>query len=114
MTGLEDFISSDFAPLGRSFCNPPALLFETMIKRLKQIRVGDRIDVLFLTGDLIGHKNNNEREDFPAWDADKFKLMMETHAQLSNILHQELPDTIVIPTFGNNDFDLDDEPANET
>jgi hypothetical protein len=30
------------------------------------------------------------------------------------IINRELPDTLVIPTFGNNDFDLDDEPANET
>jgi len=25
-----------------------------------------------------------------------------------------MPDTIILPTFGNNDFDLDDEVANET
>jgi hypothetical protein len=25
-----------------------------------------------------------------------------------------LPNTLVLPTFGNNDFDLDDEPANDT
>ena len=29
---------------------------------------------------------------------------------VSNIL----PNAIVLPTFGNNDFDMDDEPANET
>ena len=40
--------------------------------------------------------------------------MMQTHEQLSNMMHVELPETLVIPTFGNNDFDLDDEPANET
>ena len=25
-----------------------------------------------------------------------------------------MPHTLVLPTFGNNDFDIDDEPANET
>ena len=25
-----------------------------------------------------------------------------------------MPNTLILPTFGNNDFDLDDEPANET
>ena len=35
MTNLTDFISNVFAPLGRHFCNPPPLLFETMLKYLK-------------------------------------------------------------------------------
>ena len=25
-----------------------------------------------------------------------------------------MPNTLVLPTFGNNDFDIDDEPANDT
>jgi hypothetical protein len=36
MSNLTDFISKDFAPLGRHFCNPPPLLFETMLKSLKE------------------------------------------------------------------------------
>ena len=40
--------------------------------------------------------------------------MMETHRELAQIVHDEFPETVFIPTFGNNDFDLDDEPANET
>jgi len=39
---------------------------------------------------------------------------MGVHANLSRLLASELPDTLVIPTFGNNDFDLDDQVANET
>ena len=58
--------------------------------------------------------NNNKRRNLPNWDADKFTLMMQTHQQLAQMAHEKFPDTIVIPTFGNNDFDLDDEPANET
>ena len=27
---------------------------------------------------------------------------------------ETMPTTMIIPTFGNNDFDLDDETANET
>lgn len=36
------------------------------------------------------------------------------HQSLSQIIAREMPDTLVLPTFGNNDFDIDDEPANET
>jgi hypothetical protein len=34
MKGLEDFISDDPAPLGRFFCNPPAVLFERMLEKM--------------------------------------------------------------------------------
>ena len=35
MTGVEEFISDNFSLLGRTFCNPPLVLFELMLKKMK-------------------------------------------------------------------------------
>ena len=70
------------------------------------------LDVLFLTGDFIGHFNNNKRGR--KYDPKKYENLMRIHQNISNIITEVMPNTIVIPTFGNNDFDIDDEPANET
>ena len=69
MDNLTQFISNDFAPLGRYFCNPPPLLFEKLLQHMKHKRENSTVDVIFITGDIIGHRNNNEREDLPEWDS---------------------------------------------
>jgi hypothetical protein len=46
------------------------------------------VDVILITGDLIGHMNNNKRRNLPNWDADKFTLMMQTHQQLAQMAHE--------------------------
>jgi hypothetical protein len=38
---------------------------------------------------------------------------MAVHANLSGFLREQAPHVLTIPTFGNNDFALDDEPAND-
>ncbi len=58
MTGLEPFMNGDPAPLGRYFCNPPADLFQFMLKKMKQLQ--PNLDVLFVTGDFIAHNTNNK------------------------------------------------------
>jgi len=30
------------------------------------------------------------------------------------MVSKSFPNTLILPTFGNNDFDIDDEPANDT
>ena len=39
---------------------------------------------------------------------------MATHTRIAETITKIMPNTMIIPTFGNNDFDLDDEPANDT
>ena len=70
------------------------------------------LDVLFITGDFIAHFTNNDREE--TYDPQKYTTLMEVHTNLSTMIQKHMGDALVIPTFGNNDFDLDDEPANET
>ncbi len=107
---MEEFISSDYAPLGRFFCNPPERLFWHMLGKINQLQ--PKLDVLFITGDIIGHNKNNERGD--PYDPEKYNTIMGVHRNISLMFNKGMPNTLVIPTFGNNDFDLDDEPANET
>lgn len=75
MTGLEDFISSEFAPLGRMYCNPPELLFEKMIEKMKTLR--PNLQVLFITGDFIGHHTNNKRGE--PYDNKRYDRLMGMH-----------------------------------
>jgi hypothetical protein len=104
MTGLEGFMNGDPAPLGRSFCNPPTDLFQFMLQKLKLLQ--PNLDVLFVTGDFIAHRTSNKAGK--PYSDQKYDTLMGVHANLSRLLATELPDTMVIPTFGNNDFDLDD------
>ncbi len=116
---VKEFISSDYAPLGRFFCNPPQRLFWSMLEKIGSLE--KNLDVLFVTGDFIGHENNNERNGSepgaPCCDNyshEKYQTVMSVHRNLSVMFYLQLPNTLIIPTFGNNDFDIDDEPANET
>jgi hypothetical protein len=59
-----------------------------MLRHLKDLRRQDPVDVILITGDLIGHMNNNKRRNLPNWDADKFTLMMQTHQQLAQMAHE--------------------------
>ena len=72
--------------------------------------------MIIITGDVIGHMNNNKRRflNTDKYSYETFTRMMSTHQQISSMLHEQYPNAVVIPTFGNNDFDLDDEVANET
>jgi len=45
--------STDYAPLGRLLCDPPAILLESFIRRINETE--NDVDVVLLTGDMIGH-----------------------------------------------------------
>ena len=70
------------------------------------------LDILFITGDFVAHFTNNERGD--PYDPAKYATVMGVHSNLTKMVQKHFSNSLVIPTFGNNDFDLDDEPANET
>lgn len=70
------------------------------------------LDVLFITGDFVAHKMNNRRGK--PYENHRYETVMGVHRSLAQIMAKEMPTTRIIPTFGNNDFDLDDEPANDT
>jgi predicted phosphodiesterase len=46
-------INDSHAPLGRLFCDPPAVLTESFMKK---IALEEKPDVLIVAGDIIGHK----------------------------------------------------------
>jgi hypothetical protein len=80
--GLIDFVSDKYAPLGRIYCNPPAILFDTMLLKLKDIE--PNLDILFITGDFIAHFTNNERGD--PYDPQKYDTLMGIHQNLSTMV----------------------------
>jgi hypothetical protein len=74
-SGLEDFKNDSYAPLGRFFCNPPAALFDKMLQKMKYKE--PNLDILFITGDFIGHFTNNRRNR--PYDPKRYDTLMGVH-----------------------------------
>jgi hypothetical protein len=49
----KHMLNDSHAPLGRLFCDPPAVLTESFMKK---IALEEKPDVLIVAGDIIGHK----------------------------------------------------------
>jgi hypothetical protein len=63
----------------------------------------DAPDILFLQGDIIGHKINQEK-DSDEYDPYLYEQLLKLHKDMIENIKVTLPETIVIPVFGNNDF----------
>eukprot|EP00347_Sterkiella_histriomuscorum_P018186 403346462 len=102
---ISDFLdppsrSKIYAPLGRILCDSPALIVEGFIKRISELK--EPIDYLLLTGDMVGHTLSIElyEEDQP----ELYAKLKEVHTQVSDYLAYYLPNTVILPTLGNNDY----------
>ena len=92
--------SSAFAPLGKVYCDPPQDLLEAMLQKLNIERPD--LDILFVTGDIVGHTYS---QDVKGNFSEKlYETLMQVHQNFSILAAKYLPNTIVLPTFGNNDF----------
>ena len=89
-----------YAPYGRIGCDPPPLLLEKLLQRLNQ--TDGQIDILFLPGDFIGHSIPIEQDQ--PFDITKYQQLQDVHTKISDLLAKYLPNTLMIPTFGNNDW----------
>jgi hypothetical protein len=60
------------------------------------------LDILVVTGDIVGHTFS---QDVKANFSEKlYETLLEVHQNFSILAAKYLPNTIVLPTFGNNDF----------
>ena len=92
--------SSAFAPLGKLFCDPPQDLFEAMLQKLTFERPD--LDILVVTGDIVGHTFS---QDVKGNFSEKlYETLLQVHQNFSILAAKYLPNTVVLPTFGNNDF----------
>lgn len=96
----SDVFSDAYAPLGKLYCDPPQLLFETFVKKLKLVEPD--IEVLFMTGDFVGHEIPIELNEPD--NSYYYQLLTEIHSNVSKHIAEHLPNTLIIPSFGNNDF----------
>ena len=60
------------------------------------------IDLLFMPGDFIGH--TIPLPDGKPFDSAKYQQLKDVHQQISGLLAKYLPNTLIIPSLGNNDF----------
>ena len=89
--------SSIFAPFGRLYCDPPQALTESFLQKLQ----GETPDVLIVTGDVVGHDFS---QYYPSYDPALYETLKAVHANFSSLVAKYLPNTLFLPTFGNNDF----------
>lgn len=79
-------------------CDPSREFFEELLAHVsKQVK---EIDFILLPGDLVAHDvplENGEINPF------KYRVLKETHAVVIDLIQQNFPDTLILPTMGNND-----------
>lgn len=70
------------------------------------------LDILFVTGDIVGHTFSQE----PAsnYSEKLYETLMEVHRNFSVLTAKYLPNTLVLPSFGNNDFKFHYQPPTST
>jgi hypothetical protein len=59
------------------------------------------VDILLAAGDFVGHKISGDPSDKTKGNKD---LLKEVIATTSSIIHKYLPNTLIVPTIGNNDY----------
>ncbi len=92
--------TDQLAPYGRLGCDPPLVTLELILKRMRDQEQG--LDLLFMPGDFIGHGITiYEGQPF---DLAKYQKLKEVHTSISELLAKYLPNTLIIPTLGNNDY----------
>ena len=96
----KEVYTDQLAPYGRLGCDPPAATLELILKRMRDQEMG--IDLLFMPGDFIGH--TIPISDGKPFDAAKYQQLKDVHQQISGLLAKYLPNTLIIPSLGNNDF----------
>jgi hypothetical protein len=57
-----------------------------MLQKMKLIE--PNLDVLFITGDFIGHFTNNERDK--PYDPQKYSTLMQVHENLTSMIREQM------------------------
>lgn len=82
-------------------CDPPIQLLETMLKKLKSVeKEGGKIDAIIVPGDLVAH---GVPIDPATAGSGNYELLKKTLAAVADTLNKYFPDSLVIPSMGNND-----------
>jgi hypothetical protein len=92
--------TKDVAHLGRLGCDAPIELFERVLYKINQSE--GNLDLLFMPGDFMGHTIPIEPR--MPFDEAKYSQLFQIHWEISELLAKYLPNTLVIPAFGNNDW----------
>lgn len=105
---VSSSVSDDFAPIGRYGCDMGPEMFDLMLTRFSD--VFGSIDVLLVPGDHVAHKisSKDEDEDGSSYIAVKENLQA-TWAKLT----AQFPNTVILPTIGNNDGRFHDQAIDE-
>ena len=83
--------------MGRLYCDPPQILTEGFIQQVAT----ESPDILIVTGDITGH---TYAQEYPVYNPVVYESLEQIYANFSQFLYKYLPNTLFIPTFGNNDF----------
>ncbi len=75
------------------------MLTEHVIQKMK---TEGPFDILLVTGDVAGHFFAQEPN--APYNPKLYDALLQIHRNFSRVMAREFPNTLVVPTFGNNDF----------
>lgn len=84
------------APLGRFGCDPPEELIRIILKEIALLEP----DLVLVPGDFLGHWMSPDPFSVP----DKtYAIILRTLSKVQQLITEYLPNSIMLPSFGNND-----------
>ena len=82
-------------------CDPPLKLTEVFLQKLLETTKSEgRFDAILVPGDLVAHGIAMEFTD-PS--IGNYQLLKKSQAAVADLFKQYFPDTLIVPTLGNND-----------
>ena len=91
--------ATEEAPLGRINCDPSTAMIDFMFQRFTDVY--GEVDVLLVPGDFIGHGIAPHLE--VAVVSTDWPIVQSYIEASTNLLKKHFPNTLVLPTIGNND-----------
>lgn len=85
--------------MGKLGCDPPLQLLESFLQQIKDTE-GQDLDFILIPGDIVAHGVPLEPKDPSAGD---YNLLKETITTVSLTFAKYFPNTLIVPTLGNND-----------
>ena len=97
-----------YAPIGRYECDASPAMFDLMMTRFKD--VFGEVDVLLVPGDHVAHQVS-AKDDDPT--GAEYEAVKQNLATTWAMFAHYFPNTMILPTVGNNDGRFHDEAIDE-
>jgi hypothetical protein len=106
---IETVESKSDYPVGRYECDNSPAMFHLLMERFQA--VFGEVDMLLVPGDHVAHKVSSKSDDS---DHSAYNAVKENLQDTWDVLTQYFPNTMILPTLGNNDGRFHDQAIDES